>query len=196
MSLHIDGTNCEVVLDQLEAWIDDDLEASAAIALKRHLETCAGCRGEAALARTIRNELREMPRLDTPSAVLERVHSEVNSERSVAASSRWGSFRTPPVWLAAAAVFAAVALAPRFFAPGAEEVAAVETAAEPIDAAAVERATEEARVALAYVSQVSRRTALEIRDDLILGRVVFPTAESLSRLKGMRHGRVGESNET
>lgn len=196
MSPHPEATNCEAVLGQLEAWVDGDLEAAAAAAVESHLETCPACRSDAALAREIRDQLRELPRLDTPAAVLERVRAEASSERSAEVASRWRSLRAAPVWLAAAAVLVAVVLAPRFFAPGADEVVAVEVAAAPVDAAALERATAEARFAIAYVGRVSRRTGLEIRDDLMLGRVVKATAESLSRLKGMRRERRGETDET
>jgi len=66
-----------------------------------------------------------------------------------------------------------------------------------MDPVELERATDEVRVALAYVGRVTRRTGLEIRDGLILERLVIPTAEGLSSLRGAPGAGVrGEGNET
>ena len=48
------------------------------------------------------------------------------------------------------------------------------------DPARVARATEEARYALAYLTQVHRRAGLKLRDDLFIDRVARPTARSLA----------------
>ena len=204
MSPHPEGTHCETVLDQLEAWVDDDLEAGAAAELESHLEGCPACRAEAALAGEIRDGLRELPRFGTPDVVLARVRAETASQQAEA-GRRWQNLPAASFWLAAAALLAVAVLVPGLLGPGllspggedsAPEMAAIEVAPESFDEAEIERATEEARYAIALVGSVSRRTGLEIRDDLILGRVVRPTAESLSKLKNMRHERIGETNET
>jgi anti-sigma factor RsiW len=196
MSPHSEEMNCERALDLLEAFIDGDLEDAATADFESHLEGCSACRTEMALARELRDQLRQLPRLDTPATVLEEVRARVAAERGESALSGWVARRAAPLWMAAAAVLLAVVLAPRFFAPGTNEKVVVGPALAAVDAATIERATEEVRLAIAYVSRASLRTGLEIGGDLMLGRVVEPTAESLSRLMDMRRERTGEDNET
>jgi hypothetical protein len=70
---------------------------------------------------------------------------------------------------------------------------------EAVDPAEVRRAAGEARLALAYLSRASRRTGLELRDELIddlLGqRLAGPAAEALRAL-GMRIRSEESHDET
>ena len=111
-----------------------------------------------------------------------------------------------PAWAAlAAAVFAAVALGTSLYwtsrdtpsvAPEsalAELPTVATTEIDParigparidparIDPAEIARATEEARLALAYFAQVSRRTGLKVRDEVLIERLVKPSTDTLTR---------------
>lgn len=68
------GTACEAARDRLDAWLDGELAAPAADALQAHLDACAGCRDELALARRLREALGgELPMLACPPEVTDRV---------------------------------------------------------------------------------------------------------------------------
>lgn len=201
MSPRPEDRTCEPVIVELERFVDGDLPPEETAAVARHLESCAGCRAEARLAEEIRDELRALPRLDAPSHLVETV--KVTARREDAARTRrWSVLRPSPVWALAAALLLAAVLTPLWMGPSSTEVLNTEVAggpigSPPVDPAEVEKATAEVRVALAYVGQVTRRTGLEIRDGLIVERLVIPTAEGLSSLKGAPGAGVrGEGNET
>jgi anti-sigma factor (TIGR02949 family) len=168
--------DCEDVLEVLEAHLDGDLAGREAAAVAVHLEGCAGCAAELELAASVRRELRALPGLDAPPAVLRQVLRQ-------AGEARFGwrpAMTVRPAWAAlAAAVFAAAVLgAGLWLRPAPQEPAAVAAA----DAAAVVQATEEARYALALVAQVGRRTGLTLRQDVLTEHLVDPSVRSLSRV--------------
>lgn len=200
MSPHPEDRSCEALLDVLEAFVDGDLAAAETAAMERHLESCPSCRVEAKLAQAIRDELRTLPHLDAPATVVAAVKRAARQEQAEAKGrtrSRWTLLRPSPVWALAAAFLLAAVLAPLLIDSAPPEVVVQEAASEAPAADEVARATDEVRVALAYVGQVTRRTGLEIRDGLIVERLVVPAAEGLSSLKNAPGAGVrGESNET
>jgi len=195
MSPHLDDGSCETVVNELERLVDGDLAPSEAMAMERHLESCPTCRAELALAERIRDELRALPHVDAPAAVIASVKAAARREKPT--SRRWAGLRPSPVWALAATLLLAAVLAPLLMAPPSPQAARPETESMAMDPVELERATDEVRVALAYVGRVTRRTGLEIRDGLILERLVIPTAEGLSSLRGAPGAGVrGEGNET
>jgi anti-sigma factor RsiW len=198
MSLHPDGLTCESVCDELERLVDGDLSPAEAAVMERHLESCAGCRAERLMARQIRDELRALPHLDAPPEVIETVIETARREHEAAEARRSTGLRPSPVWAIAAALLLAAVLVPLMMRTPPVEVARVDPVSlSTMDPVELERATEEVRVALAYVGQVTRRTGLEIRDGLIVERLVVPAAEGLSSLHGAPGSGVrGEGNET
>lgn len=148
--------DCEEALDLLEPFLDGDLSPGEEERLQAHLEGCASCAAELKLAGTVQRELRSLPHHDCPPEVLEKVRS-AGGKVTAFPPGRW--FSPERLRVAAAAALLAVAIgAGAFFArpvhqgPDPEEVA---------------QATAEARYALAYIGKVSRRTGLELRDDVL-----------------------------
>ena len=144
-----DGLRCEEVLDVLEAYVDGDLPTAEEIRVRAHLGSCSSCTAELALAQAIQRELRALPVPDCPPEVLRKVAPFTRPERRTARP-----FRSA---LAAAMLAAAVGTSVFFLPPFRNQ--------EP-DPEEVARATEEARYALAYIGQVSRRAGLTLRDHL------------------------------
>lgn len=163
-------TGCERVLDLLEAYVDCDLAAGETEAVQRHLDACASCAAELELAVAVQEGLRALPRPACPPAVLVAVQSRGRAEvvplmpRRKAA--RW-------LHLAAAAVLLAAVGGGLFFLLPSRPTA---------QTAEVERATYEARLALAYLGEASRKAGLSVREEVFEERVVSPTARSLSRM--------------
>lgn len=141
---------CEEALERLEPSLDGDLPPEEEARLQAHLARCPSCAAESALAAGIQRELRALPLHDCPPEVLERVRR----------AGRVLPFPSRPVrWALAAAMLAVTAGGGVFVVQ--------------------RRAIEEARFALAYVGQVSRRTGLDLRDDM-QQRLVVPATRSLS----------------
>ncbi|MFP5287649.1 MAG: anti-sigma factor family protein [Thermoanaerobaculia bacterium] len=140
-----DGLRCEEVQDVLEAYVDGDLSTAEEARVRAHLGSCPSCATELALAEAIQRELRSLPIPDCPPEVL----------RKVVPFTRRRNARPLRSVLAAAMLAAAVGASVFFLGPFRQE--------EP-DPQEVARATEEARYALAYIGQVSRRAGLTLRD--------------------------------
>lgn len=182
-----DRNGCAPFERRLEAYLDGDLPGAESERVAHHLADCESCRGELELARSVRLELRSLPSHDAPERLIERVLSAARSEadRSIRSPSRsarawWpDGWHPAPVAALAAALVAAVALVVPWSGddgavPG---PGGVETA--EVDAATIQQASAEARLALAYVSSVSRRTGVRIRDDVIARRWLGTTAREL-----------------
>ena len=174
MSRPDDKTQCQDLQLRIEAFVDEEFEQTEATALREHLEICPACARQVRLAADIRQELRGLPELDTPQHVLDSVLGTVRRKESRRRS--WlHFFRAPqPAWIAVGATAAAALFAVMVLMPNEEP-------APPEHSAEVEIATEEARLAIAYLDKLTHRAARDLREDVLQKRVVEPTARGLSR---------------
>jgi anti-sigma factor RsiW len=148
---------CEEVLDVLEPWRDGDLPPAEEARVRVHLDACPSCAAELALAQAIQSELRSLPLPDCPPGVLEKVRRAREGGVIPFGRPERRIVRPFRAALAAAMLAAAVGASVFFLHPFRNEEPAPEEVA---------RATEEARYALAYIGQVSRRAGLTLRDHL------------------------------
>ncbi len=165
-----DDPTCLDALDLLEPYVDGDLEPAEAGRLRSHLASCPACAAELALAQRIQAELRALPQLDCPPEIVERVRRQ---------GSQVLPFRSPAVRTRMPRLLAAAALLALALGGGALFLRSQQQPRQP-SAAEVARATAQARYALAYLGKVSREASLDVRDDVLARRVVFPAARSVS----------------
>ena len=166
---------CAHALERLEAHVDGDLDAAAAAAVEAHLERCPACADEHRLAVTVRRELRALPELDAPPAVLREIVTAAERSRFAGPAP----LRRRAWSRLAAAALAAVALGAGWWWGTLRPAPPVPPAGA--DPALVAQATEEARYALAYLARIHRRAGLKLRDDLFVDRLARPAARGLSR---------------
>jgi anti-sigma factor (TIGR02949 family) len=181
---------CADVLDDLEAFLDGDLEPAEAARIQEHLEGCPTCAAELALAERIQRELRSLPLLDCPPEVLERVQQAGGKvlpfapPAGPAPSARRSSLRPR--------LIAAAALVVLTLGGGLVFLRFQEQGQQP-SAAEIARAEREARFALAYFGKVSRRASLDLREEVIEKRLLAPVtrnvARSLTLAEPAREGR-------
>lgn len=164
---------CEESLESLEAFLDGDLPAEEAARLQRHLEGCPSCAAELSLVRKIQSELRTLPLPDCPPEVLEKVRKAGKGE--VVAFPRRERTLGRRIAAVAAALVLSVGGGALFF-----HVQQVQRERQQIA-----QAEQEARYALAYIGKVSRRTGLDLRDQILQKHVVSPTARGLARSLGV-----------
>jgi len=163
---------CEEALDFLEPYLDGDLPVAEASRLREHLERCPDCAAELALAARIQRELRSLPQLDCPPEVLEKVRETGRGEVV--------PFRPRErVGLRIAAVAAVLALA----VGGAALFLRFERRDRP-SPQEIAQATAEARYALAYIGKVTRRTRMNLQEEVLQKRLVVPASRSVSRTLG------------
>jgi anti-sigma factor (TIGR02949 family) len=163
-----DALPCEEALDLLEPYLDGDLPPEEADRVRRHLDACAACAAELALAARIQSELRALPQPDCPPEVIERVRRAGRGE-VVPFPSR---DRAPRWRIAAAAALVALAVGGGSLFVHVQHVQQQEQVAQ---------ATREARLALAYFGKVTRKAGLDVRDEVLEKRLVVPVARSVSR---------------
>ncbi len=197
-----DVISCEEALSHLEAYLDGDFAGDPGAAVEVHLERCPDCAAEHRLAVTIRSELRSLPQLDAPPAVLAEVYRQTSRKPVPFVGAQ--AFASPrirppatsvrrPAWalLAAAALAAAVLGAPWWLQQPDVTTPGPHVAGSDTDAAAtqaVAQATEEARFAIAYLGKVSRRAGLKVHEEVLVEGLVQPPVESLSRVLGPHLG--------
>jgi anti-sigma factor RsiW len=176
---------CDTALDLLEPYVDGDLAAAEAARLRSHLESCPACAAELALTRRIQRELRSLPQLDCPPEIVERARrqgAEVVPFRLPLRRRRTGlPLRTLRVAAAAALLALSLGGGALF----------IRSQQQRQRAAEIAQATAQARYALALLGRVSRRTGLDVRDEVLARRVVLPAARSISQslsLSGVSRG--------
>jgi anti-sigma factor RsiW len=160
--------NCAWTQARLEAYLDGETLAEEVRELETHLEGCAACARQWALARQVQHSLRELPRLACPEHVVQAATARLRRRQIAAWRSRlfrWLTGWRLPVWQPAAAVVLVLLVA---LAVDQRDRAQEPTAAE------VALAERQARFALAYVGQVGRSTGRTVREQVIRTWVVEP----------------------
>jgi hypothetical protein len=160
------NSGCQWVFQRLEAHLENDLAVAEAERMTTHLAGCPLCRAELVLAQRLGAELAALPALDCPDGLLEDVVAQARAERWRSWAERVGWFLRP-AWQPALGLAAVLAL---FLAlqPPAPSVVSAPSAAE------IARAERQARLALAYIGRISRRTGQTVRHQVIKERVIAP----------------------
>ena len=162
-----DEISCADASDSIEPYLDGDLPPREADRLRQHLESCAACAAERALAERIQRELRSLPQLDCPPEVIERV---VRAGRGEVVP--FPGRKEPLRWrIAAAAAVVAMTVG------GGSLFVHFQHQREQ----QVAQATQEARFALAYLGRATHKAGLDVRDEVLQKRLVIPTTRSVSR---------------
>lgn len=162
---------CEWVLEHIDLLVDDaepDLSDHDRLAVARHVESCAACASELALARRLRASLREMAVPAAPMSAIERAERELAAQpgKVVALRPRVGARR----WWSVAA--AALVLVSGVW---------IERDRRHARELAVEEAAREAGVAFAYFNKYARRTGDIVQDEVIEQRLVAPVERAMEK---------------
>ena len=168
---------CTEVNEQLEAYIDGDLNAGKCGAIEEHLAACSSCRRELKLAVQIAFRLRSLPLKECPPVVSDRVHAKLRHREG-----RW--FPDPfvlirrhplPAWsLSITAVFlscSAVFLHDAWQGPVAEKPAYTRED--------VERARRGITLAFGYVNHARNRTRAVLMEENVPGKILQPLKQTL-----------------
>jgi anti-sigma factor RsiW len=165
--------DCEWVLERLDAFVDDELDAAGHAAVTAHCATCSACTRELEMAVRVRDTLRGMPAFETPARVVDAAERETRAGASNVVSwpARPGVRRLRTAAVLAAALIVIVA--------GARLLDRQLTAHErQVSEADVRRASAELALAFGYVSRYSDGV---VREDVMEKRVMPHIERAISR---------------
>ena len=165
-----DVFGCREVEDRLEAFVDGELDLAAVSALEAHLAGCPDCREQQRLAVAVREGLRGLPELETPERVLAAVRRTAVADvaRPVIVSPKW-AWRT-----AAAAALVVAAASGVLWWHGAHRP-------QPSPPPQIAEATAQARLALGYLADISRRAGIEATRTALVSSFLEPALRSVGR---------------
>jgi hypothetical protein len=149
---------CADVLDRLDAWIDRDLDEAEAAMVEAHLAGCESCQAERRLAEEVVAELRAMPEFEVPARVLQTVRRKTRPGVWERLHSFFeGTIRQPlPTMAALAAVVLMVVVVSQWSGRQEPQYSDEE----------IRRATEETKLALAYVGILAQRAELRVKEEV------------------------------
>jgi anti-sigma factor RsiW len=187
---------CARFRETLEAYLDGDLPPAEAERARAHLEAeappndagdvpgCAACRREVRRATRLRVALRGLPAEACPDGVAARVLAVAREEAALRGRTarRFGA-GAPARWLRLGALAAAAAALLWLGVRATQEPAPrpVAVQAGVYTAEELARAEVELRLALGYVAAIGRRSGVTLRDDVLVGEVLEPSAAALER---------------
>lgn len=166
MSQQDEDMRCEIALDHMEAFIDDELPTEFALGLRRHLEGCPSCTQELNDARRFSAALRGLPERDPPKRLIDEVRREVGAECRSRSTIR--GRRTRLVALAATvliSVFGGIALRQHN---------------QGLDSQALKNAAE-IEYALARIGEITRRANVSATTRVMRGAAVSTAVDGVAR---------------
>ena len=173
MSQSAEFESCVDVLERLDAWIDGDLDAAEADAIKVHVDHCESCREEHHLAEAVVVELRSMPVFNVPERVMQTVRKETRPPLAERFRVFREDFKIRPVpVLAAIAVGILLVLVDSPWRRPAEPQYTDQEVA---------RAVAETRLALAFVGSIAQRAELRIKERIFNEGVAAQTVRGVRR---------------
>lgn len=168
---------CEWVAERTDAFLEGELETADSNRLQEHANGCGDCREEIEFARRVTSELRSLPSLECPEAVVDAAARQVRQTRPTFADKlrdmvdrQLDAFMKPAV---AVMVVLIVAIGVYVLTQRDAALNGTQTAAEPTQQE-IETAARDAMIAFAYVGKFSKQTGYLFRDE-VLGQRVVPT---------------------
>jgi anti-sigma factor RsiW len=204
---------CERARDRIDPYLEDELPRREAAEIAAHLAGCPDCRAELAMARRLREALREgLPMLACPPGVTGRVLAIAREEAAgpepdrphavelvprpgpagrEPAPRRWRSWLGEGALrpaLAAAALLALLLAAPLLYRavvpPPAEAPELAAGPGEPVySAEEIARAEEEARLVLGSVAAIGRDAGRAVQEEVLAGGIGRPARHLIEGLE-------------
>lgn len=169
----------------LETYLDGELSVEDAQKLEAFVEIDGDAKRELLFARLVGQRLRELPQPACPPEVTRAIMTEARADARksfvrrlrAAASSSWHTIVRPSL---AVGVFVGIVVVGALAGRPTSDESSPTLAADEATQEEIEQGLNEAKWALAYVSNVGRRTATTIRDDVLDEHVVQPVNRALS----------------
>jgi anti-sigma factor (TIGR02949 family) len=158
-----DETTCAWMLDMIEPYLDGEVSGEDASRLESHLLTCPACAEELAFAKRTQHTLRHLPQQRCPDSVVNAVVDRIGPERP--APQRRHAAVAALVFAVAVAVLVGDRPSPPSVTP--EELALAE---------------QQVKWTLAYIGEISRRTAFTVRDDVFESRIAPPVQRAFTHV--------------
>lgn len=168
--------DCAWVEERIDPYLDGDLGSSELTVLADHLGGCTRCRQEVDVAARVAGELRELPEVRCPDAVVDVVVKRACTTQ--AADDGFGArlarlFAREPRRVAFAGGLAVIVVAMAILA------VRVNRTVDHFSSQEIEQAEAALRWTFAYVNDVSRKSGYAVRDQVFAGGVMEPVQRAL-----------------
>lgn len=211
---------CGRVREWIDPFLDGDLPRPRGEALEAHLEACPDCRSELAMARRLREAMREgLPMLSCPPEVTAEVLRIAREEAAGAPGTARASRRPARIagrlaaWLGgggvlrpalvAAALVLLVVAAPFLYRSVVPSAPGTQPGAAPVAVQAPEYSPEEvaeaeaqARLVLAYVASVGRDAGRAVQEDVFDPGIARPTRRLVEGLQAAGLAPAGAGRDS
>lgn len=154
----LEANTCEQYQDVIEAYLDGELAALERAALEAHMIVCATCAEQLALGRRVRAGLDSLPVLASPPSVAATALAYASSHPRPSRRPWWRVNWTPALAGAVALVLLAIT---GYVGQRSQPALPQYTRAE------LEQARAEAKWALVFISQLSRKTTDGVRSEVL-----------------------------
>jgi anti-sigma factor RsiW len=190
--------NCGWALEQIEAFLDDELSTGELKRFQQHVDHCDTCARELAFATRVVGELRALPQHTAPESVMDTAaapdpaiggsflarFARVAERIRASLGETWSTARRPAMATMIVLVLAAGVLV------------VTEHERQPrVSQAEIEEATQETLLAFAYVGKYSRMTGHIVRDEMI-DEVVEPVKRVMIETRILETKAAPERSDT
>lgn len=175
---HPSALACAECEPLIEAYLDGELAAAETAGLESHLAHCAACTGELALARRVRDELRELPLVACPPAVSRAALHYAAAHPPLGERLRrfWSRRR---VWQPAFVMVLVAALGVAYYRLAGPAVAPPPAPPPAYSSAEIARAEVELKLAFAYLGEIGDKARDSFGTE-VEQRVVVPLSRSIT----------------
>lgn len=186
-----DAENCAWFRDRVDLYIDGDIAGEELEQFEAHLDDCAACRNELALAKQVVDGLRSLPDLTCPDSVVDEAAGRIELSPPAAGRNRLRE------WLAgvrvltlrpALAAMALVVVVAAVYMVSHEGLlitddpdSTLNVTGDVMTPQEAEEAEREIALAFAYVGKYSRKAGFIVKNDVMDERVISTVRKAIDR---------------
>ena len=167
--------DCGWLRKNIEAFLDDELSNDAKERFENHAATCRTCRAEVEQAQRILTQLRQLPALECPDDVVERVRETALPDDGPNRIREWFARAWAPSLRPALATITVAAIVLTSIWVGRVN----RTTISPEEVSEAQAAL---KWTLAYVGEVSERSGKAVRDEAIRNGLIRPVQRALESI--------------
>lgn len=173
------SNHCQWTLENIESYLDDELDAPSRETFERHVNACPACAAELEFARRVVVELRALPQLRSPDRVVDAAATRVLRGSIIDRLRAWLDSLVQPALRPAMVAMLVVLAAATIFVVSLRDRSEQQMAANGYSKQEIEQARTQALIAFAYVGKYTNRAGRIVTQEVLGERVFGPVREAV-----------------